>query len=112
MTDKDLYQKIAEWNRYRARLVLSGEEVSNAMSLADEIIRELQAVEKLPNSDDIVDLVLGECDNAGGPYAWAKEHKIKNIYMVLRGERLPGKDILAALGYRVVRRYMRIAKKK
>lgn len=64
------------------------------------------------NSDDIVDLVIAECKKAGSPYKWAKKHKIKNIYMVLRGERLPGKDILAALGYRVVRRYMRVVKKK
>lgn len=64
------------------------------------------------NSDDIVDLVMAKCKKAGSPYAWAKKHKIKNIYMTLRGDRLPSQDVLKALGYRMVRRYVRIGKKR
>lgn len=64
------------------------------------------------NSDDIVDLVMAECKKAGSPYKWAKKHKIKNIYMTLRGERLPSQDILDALGFRKVLRYTPIKKKK
>jgi len=54
-------------------------------------------------------MLLKACESAGSQRAWARANEVGEPYLsdVLRGIRDPGKPILAALGLRVVPRYVK-----
>ena len=61
-------------------------------------------------TDEVRELLLSACEEAGTQQAWAKAHRISPQYVtdVLKERREPGGKMLAALGLRRVVAYERI----
>lgn len=60
--------------------------------------------------DDVLNLLLAECEKAEGRKRWAEAHKLSPAYVsdVLNRRREPGKKILTALGVEKVVSYRKV----
>ena len=61
-------------------------------------------------TDEVRELLLEMCEEAGSQQAWAKAHRISPQYVtdVLKERRAPGDKILSALGLRRAVTYERV----
>lgn len=64
------------------------------------------------NSADLRKALLRACDTAGGQSAWGRKHGISqsSVNQTLSGVREPSENIINALGYSRVIRYVRMVR--